>query len=376
MNNQDMFTDKCLPVQELKIKREVCPAKHKLNPDCTYEISEDNLIFGNLLGQGSFCDVYEVAIKRINEDQSQDTTPIFPYAVKCLGSRNRKYADRLQVGVKDLAREANLLKKIRHKNIISFYGATNECLSDLIIPTASGSYSLVIERLHSTLEKQIPIWREGEKLTTDEDDDRLKPFNRQTTFPRRKSVALQIARALAHLHKNGIIYRDLKPENIGFDSKGTVKMFDFGLAKSIVFWKNGEEERSHTPMTGTLRYMAPEVAFGQNYGPKADVYSFGILLWQLFFLQTPFNQYQDSATFFRNVFIKEERPIIYKNINTTIKMLPVCCWAHEERRRPNFWRIVQEIEKEVKYVPLLNKFRQHISKDNKPSKRLPLKRTQ
>ena len=368
--SKDIISDTFLPIHIIKNKAEPWQTKHELNPHYTYEINEDNLVFGNLLGQGSFCDVHEVAVEYLNDDQSQDMNPRFPYAVKRLCPQNKTDPERLKVGVTDLVRECKILARLSHENIISLYGATDECLSDVITPSASGNYSLVLERLESTLEKQIPIWRDREKLIRDEDDERLIPFNRQTTFPRRKDVALQIARALVHIHKIGIMYRDLKPENIGFDSQGVVKVFDFGLAKSIVLSKNGEKERSHTAMTGSLRYMAPEVAFGQNYGPKADVYSFGILLWQLFFLQTPFSQYDESITFIQGVFIQRERPFIYKNISAAIQRLMICCWSSKEKIRPTFLHIVRMFEKGVNHIPRWDIFRHGV----KPKKKCHLKK--
>jgi serine/threonine protein kinase len=89
-----------------------------------------------------------------------------------------------------------------------------------------------------------------------------------------------------------ITYRDIKPDNIGFDVRGDVKIFDFGLAKE--FDPNSKDKDGFyqlTSDTGSPRYMATEVALGKPYNETCDVYSFCILLWQILKLETPFDGY-------------------------------------------------------------------------------------
>ena len=77
-----------------------------------------------------------------------------------------------------------------------------------------------------------------------------------------------------------LIYRDIKPENIGFDIRGDVKVFDFGLCKNLDRDKKAEGYGYKlTPTTGSIPFMAPEVAKGLPYDTKADVFSFSLLLW-------------------------------------------------------------------------------------------------
>ena len=90
------------------------------------------------------------------------------------------------------------------------------------------------------------------------------------------------------------MYRDLKPDNIGFDVRGDVKIFDFGLAREFgIAEKTGNDDGMYkmTGDTGSPRYMAPEVALGQPYNENVDVYSFSILLWQILALERPFQGY-------------------------------------------------------------------------------------
>jgi len=82
------------------------------------------------------------------------------------------------------------------------------------------------------------------------------------------------------------------PKSIGFDIRGDVKIFDFGLAKEIDPAKASKDGMYKlTGDTGSPRYMAAEVALGKPYNERCDVYSFSILLWQLLSLETPFSGY-------------------------------------------------------------------------------------
>ena len=106
-------------------------------------------------------------------------------------------------------------------------------------------------------------------------------------------AAHDLASALAFLHSRRIIHRDLKSDNIGFDIRGDIKIFDFGLAREL---PPAEQANLHgawkmTGATGTPRYMSPEVALEQPYNESCDSYSFCMLLWEILALKTPFELY-------------------------------------------------------------------------------------
>jgi len=90
------------------------------------------------------------------------------------------------------------------------------------------------------------------------------------------TVALQVARALEFIHSRKIIHRDIKPENIHINEKGVAKLIDFGIAKS----ENLSMTRTGYVL-GTPTYMAPEQVTGKNITEQADVYSFGLVLFEL-----------------------------------------------------------------------------------------------
>ena len=88
---------------------------------------------------------------------------------------------------------------------------------------------------------------------------------------------------VAHLHDRGIVHRDLKPANV-YRENGVVKVGDVGLSKRL----DSDHRRQHTQSVGTVYYMAPEVAQGQ-YGPEVDVYSLGVMLYEMITGKLPFN---------------------------------------------------------------------------------------
>lgn len=89
--------------------------------------------------------------------------------------------------------------------------------------------------------------------------------------------AAEVLLSLEYLHQNNIIYRDLKPENIviSMTDRGHIKLVDFGFAKRL---KNGD--KTHTNC-GTPAYIAPEVLIGNGHGHEADVWSLGVLMFEI-----------------------------------------------------------------------------------------------
>ena len=87
----------------------------------------------------------------------------------------------------------------------------------------------------------------------------------------------------SHLKEKNIVYRDLKPENLLLDDDGYLKLIDFGLAKQL---KEGQKAKT---LCGTPEYVAPEILLNEGYGPQVDIWSIGILLYEMISTVTPFS---------------------------------------------------------------------------------------
>jgi eukaryotic-like serine/threonine-protein kinase len=144
--------------------------------------------------------------------------------------------------------EARMASNIIHENIISVYDFGED----------QGLPFIVMEYL------------EGESLRA------AIRANRCGDFARRMKIALQIARAVDYIHSKKVIHRDIKPENINIDPAGKIKMMDFGIAKA-----DGMQLTRAGFTLGTPYYMAPEQVLGKALTPQADVYAFGVLLFEL-----------------------------------------------------------------------------------------------
>lgn len=173
-----------------------------------------------------------------------------------------------------------------------------------------------------------------------------KSADRQAPSLSQIRVAISISDALCYLHSKNIVFRDLKPANVGFDSAGVLKLFDFGFAigmnepstypESMCSGTSVLSEETHLlyDKCGTPRYMAPEVGLGIGYGLPADVYSFGILLWEVCALNKPFSKVKSAEQFYKTVHEKGSRPKISKHWPTILTEVITQCWSGEASDRP------------------------------------------
>jgi serine/threonine protein kinase len=143
-----------------------------------------------------------------------------------------------------------------------------------------------------------------------------------------------------------IVYRDLKPDNIGFDVRGDLKIFDFGLARQLPDEKLDNGLYKMTGDTGSSSYMAPEVALGHPYNETADVYSFGILLHQICSLEKPFEGF--TVTMFDKMVVRGgSRPKCNPKWPPRIQSLIQNCWSTNISKRPSMHDILETLREDL-----------------------------
>lgn len=149
----------------------------------------------------------------------------------------------------------------------------------------------------------------------------------------RVRMATEVAAGLAFLHDHSIIHRDIKSSNVLLTVNLHAKICDFGVATRF-----GME---HTKETGTMRYMAPEVVFGP-YNEKADVYSFGVLLWELLHVKRLFDDLHCTAVLYSSMQCKRapcELPPELASFGSVIAR----AWHHTPELRPSMDELTSEI---------------------------------
>ncbi|KAI4375667.1 hypothetical protein MLD38_013513 [Melastoma candidum] len=289
-----------------KMKQELTETVHEhgrvLIPDDdvdVWELDLNHLRFGKRVASGSYGDLYKGTYF------SQDV------AIKVLS--HERLSEQLQ---SEFAQEVFIMRKVRHKNVVQFIGACTKP-PNLYIVTEFMLGGSVYDYLHKH--------RGSFKLPT-----LLK-------------VAIDVSKGMQYLHQSNIIHRDLKAANLLMDENEVVKVADFGVARVK------SQSGVMTAETGTYRWMAPEVIEHKPYDHKADVFSFGIVLWELLTGKLPY-EYLTPLQAAISVVQKGLRPTIPKHAHPRIVDLMEKCWQQDPALRPDFSEItgmLQHIAQEV-----------------------------
>ena len=181
-----------------------------------------------------------------------------------------------------------LLSLPNHRHIVELVAMSPDF--DLTrLETASLGSFLILHQLSMTLDRYLLRVKTRLKLQSPclmvRGVQHLLPSTDKKRSIRIGTIGLAVARALEFLHQHHTIHRDLKPSNIGFDSQHNVRLFDFGLsymAPPMTGVSGRSAESASTTVVGT-----PEVRHDPFYDNKGDVYSFGLLLRELYTLKTP-----------------------------------------------------------------------------------------
>ena len=192
-----------------------------------------------LVGEGSFGKVYKARRKFSGQT----------CAMKFILKHGKSEKD-----IRNLRQEIEILRSLRHENIIQMLD-TFETKNEFCVVTE---------------------FARGELFEVLEDDKRM-PEDEV------RSIAKQLVRALHYLHSNRIIHRDMKPQNILIGAQGQVKLCDFGFARAM-----SQNTMVLTSIKGTPLYMAPELVQEQPYNHTVDLWSLGVILYELFVGQPPF----------------------------------------------------------------------------------------
>eukprot|EP00578_Thalassiosira_sp_NH16_P027910 CAMPEP_0181085356 /NCGR_PEP_ID=MMETSP1071-20121207/5188_1 /TAXON_ID=35127 /ORGANISM="Thalassiosira sp., Strain NH16" /LENGTH=240 /DNA_ID=CAMNT_0023167157 /DNA_START=265 /DNA_END=983 /DNA_ORIENTATION=- len=238
--------------------------------------------------------------------------------MKCLRPQIRSNPDEFAIGAEDLVHETAILANLHHPNIIKLHGRASGHLTNAFV--LNDGYFILIDRLDETLEDRIKGWKRKSKCEPGPTVDRIE-------------VASTIASAMAYLHSKKVVFRDLKPANVGFDLMGVLKLFDFGFAAGLPEKNEINPDGFLFDKCGTPRYMAPEVGLELGYSLPADVYSFGILLWEICSLSIPFSSFKSADEFAYAVFEEGERPVVNNHWPMAVKELMHNCWHDSPRNR-------------------------------------------
>ena len=253
-----------------------------------------------LIGKGGYAEVWLARNKRTNEEvaMKQLFTTLEPKQIMCF------------------AREVKTMASANHPYFLKFLGF-------------STARPLVI------ITEYIPNGSLFQFLRSESRRERLTPTHRTL-------IAMSIASAMESLHKLGIIHRDLKSLNILLDKDLLPRLGDFGIARYI------DSAETVTMRLGTPHWMAPEMFKGDGYGPKVDVYSFGMLLYELLTNSIPWAG--KDPTYVMRMVLEGGRPVLPKDAPKGLVNLIEMCWDENPKRRPKFGQIFEMfVNREVEF---------------------------
>ncbi len=270
-------------------------------------MSEKNVIAGRYelverIGDGGMAVVYKAKCRLLKRF----------VAVKILKpefTRDRKFVDNFR-------REAHAAASLSHPNIVAIYDVGQE-----------GNINYIVMELVV-----------GQTLSSLIDEDSPMDYNEVIR------IGQQIAHALDFAHKNGIVHRDVKPHNVLIAENGDVKITDFGIARAVSDTTIVDSTKEN--IMGSVHYFSPEMAKGEKVDERSDIYSFGIMLFEMLTGKVPFDG--DNPVTIALMQINEDigLPSIY-NQNIPPKLESVVLKATEKNpkdRYQNFEEIVEELE--------------------------------
>ncbi|KAE8657838.1 hypothetical protein F3Y22_tig00116980pilonHSYRG00045 [Hibiscus syriacus] len=273
------------------------PTEGLLNYD-EWTIDLRILNMGSAFAQGAFGKLYRGTYN--GED----------VAIKIL-ERPENSPEKAQVMEQQFQQEVTMLATLKHPNVVRFIGG---CRKPMV-------WCIVTEYAKGGSVRQFLTRRQ----------------NRAVPLKLAVKQALDVARGMACVHGLGFIHRDLKSDNLLIASDKSIKIADFGVARIEV------QTEGMTPETGTYRWMAPEMIQHRPYTQKVDLYSFGIVLWELITGLLPFQNMTAVQAAFA-VVNKGVRPVIPNDCLPVLREIMMRCWDTNPEVRPPFFDIVKMLE--------------------------------
>lgn len=253
------------------------------------------------IGEGGMSEVYKAKCNKLNRF----------VAVKIL---KKQFADNKDIALK-FKREATAIANLSDANIVNILDVGTQDDIDYIVM----------------------------ELVTGKTLKELINYSGKLTYNTAIKIALQIAKALDCAHRNNIIHRDIKPQNILVTENGEVKVTDFGIAKST----DSQTITNTTSIIGSAHYLSPEQAKGTYIDFRSDIYSFGIVLYEMVTGRLPFEGDSPVTVALKHL---QEEPVPPKNINSAIpdslnKLILKAVEKEPIKRYQNAKEMIQDLQK-------------------------------
>ncbi|XP_024611757.1 fibroblast growth factor receptor 2 isoform X11 [Neophocaena asiaeorientalis asiaeorientalis] len=296
-------------------------SEYELPEDPKWEFPRDKLTLGKPLGEGCFGQVVMAEAVGIDKEKPKEAVTV---AVKMLKD------DATEKDLSDLVSEMEMMKVIgKHKNIINLLGA---CTQD-------GPLYVIVEYASKGNLREYLRARRPPGMEYSYDITRVP--EEQMTFKDLVSCTYQLARGMEYLASQKCIHRDLAARNVLVTENNVMKIADFGLARDI---NNIDYYKKTTNGRLPVKWMAPEALFDRVYTHQSDVWSFGVLMWEIFTLGgSPYPGIPVEELF---KLLKEghrmDKPA---NCTNELYMMMRDCWHAVPSQRPTFKQLVEDLDR-------------------------------
>ncbi|KAI1904979.1 hypothetical protein AGOR_G00011240 [Albula goreensis] len=296
-------------------------SEYELPQDPRWELPRDRLVLGKPLGEGCFGQVVMGEARGLDREKPNRVTKV---AVKMLKS------DATEKDLSDLISEMEMMKIIgKHKNIINLLGA---CTQD------GPLYVIVEYASKGNLREYLRARRPPGMVYC---YNPTQPSLESMSVKDLVSCAFQVARGMEYLASKKCIHRDLAARNVLVTDDNVMKIADFGLARDI---HHIDYYKKTTNGRLPVKWMAPEALFDRIYTHQSDVWSFGVLLWEIFTLGgSPYPGVPVEELF---KLLKEghrmDRPA---SCPPELYMMMKDCWNAVPSQRPTFTQLVEDLDR-------------------------------